>query len=55
MFVFALIVGATLKIWGIHAIWMAISAIIVGQMLLVCYLLRTSRGTVEFQQLRSLF
>ena len=31
MFVFALIVGATLKIWGIHAIWMAISAIIVGQ------------------------
>ena len=55
MFVFALIEGATLKIWGIHAIWMAISAIIVGQMLLVCYLLRTSRGTVEFQQLRSLF
>jgi len=31
MFVFALIVGSTLKIWGIHAIWMAISAIIVGQ------------------------
>ena len=31
MFVFALIVGVTLKIWGIHAIWMAISAIIVGQ------------------------
>jgi len=31
MFVFALIVGATLKIWGIHVAWMAISAIIVGQ------------------------
>ena len=31
MFVFALITGATLKIWGISAIWMAITAIIVGQ------------------------
>lgn len=31
MFVFALIVGATIKIWRIPAIWMAISAIIVGQ------------------------
>jgi len=31
MFIFALITGATLKIWGISALWMAITAIIVGQ------------------------
>ena len=31
MFVFALITGSTLKIWGVFAIWMAITAIIVGQ------------------------
>jgi len=31
MFVFALITGTTLKIWGISAIWMAITAIVIGQ------------------------
>jgi len=56
MFVFALIVGATK--FGEYMLfgWLSVLSLLDRfRTLLVCYLLRTNRGTVEFQQLRPLF